>query len=228
MSTASTAPLSFGGFGGNAGFQMPSWMTPVGNAIGGASAGFPTSTTTTGSGSSQGTFQQQGTSNMFGSSTPTFDPVADSLRKHLIDSSLTNLYSDTDLSGYKAQGLDTINRGTDANKAAIDATLASRGLSYSPMAATSEISNQLAGQGQKSQFVNNIPLLQQQIYQQKLAAALNVFRSNPYGTDVSQSGSTDSSGSQDQTYNNQQKTTSGGGIGGILSGIGSALALGGI
>lgn len=133
--------------------------------------------------------------------TPTYDPTTERLRQQLIAAQQANLGKDVDLSGYQSQGLSTINQGYDAANKALQQTLASRGLTYSPMAGSSTAALNTARIGQGIQFQNQIPLLAQQLYQQKLASALQTFAANPYSV----------SGQQ-----NQKSTQSGGGL---LSGV---------
>lgn len=151
------------------------------------------------------TTNTKGSSNTNYSQTPTYDPAAESLRQQLINSQIGNLNKDTDLSGYTSQGLQTINQGYDAANNALQQTLAARGLSYSPLAgaSTAALGTQRIGAG--INFQNQVPLLQQQLLQQKLASALQTFASMPYSV----------SGQQNQT-SQSQSTQSGGGL---LSGL---------
>lgn len=138
------------------------------------------------------------TSNQY-SQTPTYDPATEGLRQQLIQAQQNNLNKDVDLSGYTSSGLSTINQGYDAANKALQQTLASRGLTYSPIAgsSTAALGTQRIGAG--INFQNQIPLLAQQIYQQKLASALQTFAANPYSV----------SGTQNQTQSG----------GGLLSGL---------
>lgn len=131
--------------------------------------------------------------------TPTYDPAAEGLRQQLIQAQQANLGKDIDLSGYQSQGLQTINQGYDAANKALQQTLSARGLTYSPMAgsASAALGTQRIGAG--IQFQNQIPLLAQQLYQQKLQSALQTFASMPY------------------SVTGQQKQTASGG--GLLSGL---------
>lgn len=131
--------------------------------------------------------------------TPTYDPATEGLRQQLIQAQQSNLGKDIDLSGYQSQGLQTINQGYDAANKALQQTLSARGLTYSPMAgsASAALGTQRIGAG--IQFQNQIPLLAQQLYQQKLQSALQTFASMPY------------------SVTGQQKQTASGG--GLLSGI---------
>src|SRR6266478_9190315 len=75
----------------------------------------------------------------------------------------SDLYNtSTDLSGYKQQGLKNINTGSDLASKVIQNSLASRGLSYSPAAATATTQNELNRVGQGSTFLSQVPLLQRQ------------------------------------------------------------------
>lgn len=155
-------------------------------------------------GSSQTTNTSGTTSSQYGQ-TPTYDPAAESLRQALISGQISNLGKDVDLSGYTSSGLQTINQGYDAANKALQQTLASRGLTYSPVAgsSTAALGTQRIGAG--INFQNQIPLLAQQLYQQKLQGALQTFASMPYSV----------SGQQNQQT--QGKSTQSGG--GLLSGL---------
>ena len=127
-----------------------------------------------------GLFGSTTRSNTNYSQTPTYDPAAEGLRQQLINSQMANLNKDVDLSGYQSQGLQTINQGYDAANKALQQTLASRGLTYSPVAgsSTAALGTQRIGAG--INFQNQIPLLANQLYQQKLQSALQTFASMPY------------------------------------------------
>lgn len=172
-----------------------------------ASATSPGNSTTTSSGTTS--TNAQGNFN----SAPVFDPQTDALRQQIIKSLMGNLNEDVDLKGYESQGLQTINQGSEAAKTALQQTLASRGLTYSPMAgaATANLETQRIGQGVN--FQNQLPLLKQQLYQQKLQQALQGFSAMPYG----QSGQQSQSGSQNTNTNSNTVTKQPGS--GLLSGI---------
>lgn len=135
--------------------------------------------------------------------TPTYDPTAENLRQTIINASIGNLSKDPNLAGYQSQGLETINQGYDSAQKALQQTLAARGLSYSPIAASSTAALDTSRIGAGIQFQNQLPLLQQQLFQQRLAQALQTFAAQPYSI----------SGFQNQQY--QQKSQSGG----LLSGL---------
>lgn len=140
-----------------------------------------------------GLFGSSTTMNTNYNQTPTYDPATEGLRQQLISAQQANLSKDTDLSGYQSQALQTNNAGYGAANQALQQTLASRGLTYSPMAgsATAALGTQRIGAGINIQ--NQIPLLQQQMYQQKLQSALQTFAANPYSVSGKQN-STQSGG----------------------------------
>lgn len=180
---------------------------------------FGSTTKTSTSGSSSGTTSgtSSGTGGLTYGQTPTYDPEAEKLRQGLISGVLNNLGSDTNLSGYTSQGLGTINQGYDAANKALQQTLASRGLSYSPMAgsSTAQLGTQRIGAG--IQFQNQIPMLQQQLLQSKLAQALQAFTAMPYSVTGQQQTQQNQqfNQNQNQQFNQNQKQSGGG----LLSGL---------
>lgn len=118
---------------------------------------------------------------------------------------------DTDLTGYTGQGLQQINQTAGVGDKMSQNILAARGLSNSPYAAALTNQNNNNRLNQSSQFLNQIPLLQQQLRQQAIQTAISGSQAIPFGTTTD--GSTHS-------------VQSGGGtnpIGGALSGAGAAL-----
>lgn len=93
----------------------------------------------------------------------TLSPEAAGLSPMIADLIKKRLSSSADLSGYKAQGLQTINSNFNGARTGLNAELTARGLSDSP-AAVSPIAN-LQGQraNSMSQLVNSIPMLQRQL-----------------------------------------------------------------
>lgn len=200
--------------------KIGSGVSGLGGLGAGIAGGMGGTTTTKGTNTTNGTSSQNGTFN----TTPVFDPATEGLRQQLIKSVLGNLGTDTDMSGYLSGALQTNNQGFDAAKTALGQTLAQRGLTYSPVsgAAMGNLDTQRIGAGIGIQ--NQIPLLQQQMYQQKLQQALQTFGAMPYG----QSGTSSQNGATSQTQNvdmSQTTKPSGGIFGGIMEGLG---ALGGM
>lgn len=181
-------------------------------------------------------------------STPNLSPDIQALINKL-----TGAYSNLrtpDMGGYQAAGLANINRNADLQSQSVNNIMAARGLSTSPVAATSAANVESQRFGDTTSFMNTIPLL---AYQQNLAnlgAAGQFASSVPYGTTTtgqsSQTGqqvggggqgssSTNTQGSQfnqgSQNYNKTnttqdqtQKKSSGGGWAGTLAGLAGVAA----
>lgn len=246
-------------------FNLPG-LNPVqstGAILGGAGAlagAFPTVSSGSGSGSGQttssGNTSTSGTTNVNqliqflqnlqthtgtqGTSTsiPLLSPETSAFLANLMGrySSLTS----PSLTGYQAQQTQNINASSDAQQKAVDAIMASRGLSTSPVAATSAANIQQNRLNQINQVKENLPILQNQLDLANLGAATSLFSVIPKGTygitsgtsDTSQtggttqqqSGTTNTAGTtstnqtQQQQYNQQSNQQQGGGVGGALSG----------
>ncbi len=121
-----------------------------------------------------------------GSSAPVYDPANQQLRDTLIDYYRRSLDDDTDLSGYKANGLATISSAGRARTNMIKNSLASRGLSYSPVAALAPAQSESARISDSAQFINTIPMLAQQLKQQRLNDASTFQRGLPTGQSFTQ------------------------------------------
>jgi len=120
----------------------------------------------------------------------------------------------TDLTGYEGQGLQQINQNAGVADKMSQNILAARGLSNSPYAAFMTNQNNNNRLNQSSQFINQIPLLQQQLRQQAIQQAISGSQAIPFGSTVTGSSSTSGTSTQ-----------SGGGspVAGALSGAGAAL-----
>lgn len=196
----------------------------IGSAIlGGASAALGSPTTNTTQKINQNT-QTSGNQLQQGYTTPNYDPATLALRNQLMTAYGNSIQGDTDLSGYQAAGQSQINQNADAQTQAISNGLAARGLSYSPIAAIAPAMSNQSRIAQQSQFQNSIPLLQQQLMQQKLAAASGFLKGLPVGTDTSQYNQ-NAQGVQvnaDNTTTSGSKASAGSALGaglGILAGL---------
>jgi len=147
-----------------------------------------------------------------GSSTPTLDPYNQQLRDTLIDYYRRSLDDDTDLSGYKANGLATITSAGKARTNMIKNSLASRGLSFSPQAALAPAMSESARIGDSAQFINTVPMLAQQLKQQRLNDAANFQRGLPVGTSTV---GTDTGRTQMAGTNVQPGNPAGGAVGNL-------------
>lgn len=200
------------------------WTAAIGAGLGALGGLFPKTTTTNTSSNTNSTQDQSAQFQSGGSTTPTFDPATDALRKQLISMQQANLSDDTDLSGYTAGGLQQINQGAAASKLALQQSLAARGLSYSGGPAETQL--EVGRFGQSANFMNSIPLLRQQMLQSKLQSALDTFKANPYGTTFQQSGTSGSHATGSSSTQGTSTTKSGGGLGGLFGGLAGAFGSG--
>jgi hypothetical protein len=113
--------------------------------------------------------------------TPTMDPIQGAIRDYLLGQFGNRVKDGTDLSGYAGQGLRQINQGGDARTRAIQNIMASRGLSFSPIAGKTLAAADSERIGQQVNFANTLPLLKRQMQGEDLAAFANFFRSLPTG-----------------------------------------------
>ena len=167
-------------------------------------------------GAFQGGPQKQATQqNTTQSQTPVISSNVQPLQTGILGSALSGL-SAPNMAGYTSSGMQNIAQQGQANQNILNNTLAARGLTYSSPLATAESTGIQQNTGnQQNQFLNSVPLVQQQLLQQNLAGAVNAFRANPYGT----------TGTQNITGNGSI-TPSGGILGGLVSGLGTGLAMG--
>lgn len=208
----------------------------IGSAIGGLAGLFgggkqqktTTSGTISNTGSTSNTSSGEFNTANQNTTTPNLTPLQQSLIKQFTGTAQNLNTQAADLSGYKAQGLQDINDTSNAANQILARNLASRGLSFSPAATTAQTQQQLAEAGQRSQFLNSIPLLQRQLQQQSLQQLMQAFQVIPTGQTTSgyQQGSTDQ-----QQYGTSQNTqtqqgtnlVSGNPLGGLFSGLGGGL-----
>lgn len=191
--------------------------------LGGLFGNRPKTYTTDQTGSSTGTTDASQYQDFY--SNPTYDPYSDALRRGMIQNTLNYMQTDPDLTGYTAQGLQQINQSGSALKQSIADTLASRGLSYSPIAGSALTSADINRVQQGNQFINQIPLLRQQLQQQKMSDIVNTFRALPYGTSGSSVGR--NLGTQSQNFSQHGTSTDPGNqTGGFLAGLGGGLGFG--
>lgn len=122
-------------------------------------------------------------------------------------SQATNGNTQDDLSAYRAQGMQTINDSFAPQDKAIDNNIASRGLSFSPIAAALKSQSSNSRIAQQNQFQNQLPLLKRQWDQQQFQNLLQSFQTLPTATT--------STSTQPQSQ-----------IGGAISGLGSGLFAG--
>lgn len=251
---------------------------PILGAVGGALGGlFPQKSTQTTQTQQQGGQASSGSSNVFnqtdvqnyinnlirsgqtgtqtgattGTTAPNLSPQAQALISNLTQKYMT--LAPPSMTGYGAQQTSNINQAADTQEQAINALMASRGLSTSPVAATAQAGIEQNRLNQVTSMLQQLPILQQQMNLQNLAAAGGFAASIPYGqtTAGTSQAASDTSGYQNQTggsetlgTNNTQsnfantlmnwlnslsttKGSAGGGIGGLISGLIAGGLLGG-
>lgn len=154
---------------------------------------------------------------------PEYDALTGGLRGNLANMYLQRAQSVPDfMRNYQAQGLENINQSSDALRSNLSSILASRGLSYSPAAATAETGLEGGRISQQLGFQNQLPLVQDQLQQQRLGDLSNFFARLPVGQTGGAAGTSlgDFTGTSSGTSTG---TTSipgnmlGGGFGGISS-----------
>ena len=150
--------------------------------------------------------------NSSSTSTPNIGADQQSLEDQFTQGITQQLNAANDMSGYTGQGLQQINQTAGVGDKMSQNILAARGLSNSPYAAALTNQNNNNRLNQSSQFLNQIPLLQQQLRQQAIQQAISGSAAIPYGS---------------STTGTQNTTQTGGGgsapIAGALSGAGAAL-----
>jgi len=209
--------------------------TQTSGTIGNTQQGTFNQTGTT-TGSTTGTNQQQ-----FGSQTVNqhnLSPFQQMLAQRFTSGAGKLADQAADLTGYTAGGLQDINSGANANNLIQQRMLESRGLAFSPAAATAETQNLANTQNKRSQFLQQVPLLQRQLQERANTGLEQAFSTLPVDTTsttaggssgtssgtstgtTEQSGSTSQSGTQTQQGTN---LVSGNPMGGLFSGLGAGL-----
>lgn len=188
--------------------------------LAGGAGALGSSGTTTTNGSSTLSGSSSGTSS--GSTTPNLSPEQQQIARAYGDATVNNINQGTNLDPYKFQQMNQIAGQGNNNAATIANSLASRGLSYSPAAATSLTQNELNTGNQQSQFLAGLPLLQHQLQQSNIAQGISGFSALPTATSFN--GST--SANQNETQNTNQTTkVQQNPWAGLLSGLGAGLGL---
>lgn len=165
----------------------------------------------------ESSFNQTGTST--NTSTPNLSPEQKQLQDVFVRALIDRYNTGTDLSGYAAGGLRSINQSSDAANKLVGNILAARGLTYSPYAASVLGQGEVNRVGQQASFLNTLPLLSRQLQGEDIAGLVSGFSAIPTG--YTTTGTTTQSGA------NKQKGTQlipGNMLGGFFSGLGQGLA----
>lgn len=197
---------------------MAGFVLPIISGLAGLFGGGQQQKTTTSSNQTGSQQQQYGSS---GTTTPNLSPFQQQLAQMFTKGTMDQFQGGTNLAPYTAQGLQQIQGQGTAQGKTISNILASRGLSYSPAAATSQIQNTLNTGNQMNSFLQGVPLLQHQLQQGNLQQLMQAFGVQPTGVTTDQSGQ--SSGTSQQ-QGQQTQTTSGNPLAGLFGGVGSAVA----
>ncbi len=113
---------------------------------------------------------------------PVLDANGNALENQFADDAINmDKAGGPDLSGYTANGLQQINNGANIKQKLLQNTLASRGLSFSPAAATATGNADADRLAQSSQFLSSVPLLKRQFQQQNLQQLMTAFGIIPKG-----------------------------------------------
>ena len=172
----------------------------------------------------QNGFQQQqssGLSQTSGSTTPSTNPLQQSLA-NLFTSGAQNQYNQsTNLQPYTTQQLGSIQAGGQQSSQALQNAIAARGLSFSPAAANAQTMNTLNTGNQMQGFLQQVPLLQKQLQSQSLQQLMSAFATQPTG--VNTMGSTWQSGNSSGSSTGSG-TVNGNPMGGLFGGLGAGLA----
>lgn len=169
--------------------------------------------------------------------TPNIDPTTQALLEQIKSGYASQLGTDTDLSGYAANQTEGINNQSQLQQKALSESLAARGIT-GPAAATAIANADAQRFSGITTLKNSIPLMAQQLQQQKLQAAGGFANSTLQGSTQSGFNNTGNNTSSQQinqnfgttdTQSNESGTgsssgNSGGGIGGLAGGLGPILA----
>lgn len=115
-------------------------------------------------------------------STPTITPEYKTLADLLRGRAEQRLRSSTDLGGYAASGISGINDVYGNVGQTLNNSLTARGLATSPVAATVDTNLQTARAGSIAQLLNSLPLLQRQLQNEDMSAALGLIDNLGRGT----------------------------------------------
>lgn len=129
------------------------------------------------------------------------------------------------MQGYVGTGLKNINTGSDIRQQLLQQQLASRGLSFSPMAANAQTQLQGERVGAGVNFMNTVPLLQRQFQTEDIENLMKFFQGLPTGSSTTGSRTGTSS-----TSTNEKTTAPGNMLGGLFTGAAAPFAtyLGGL
>lgn len=115
-----------------------------------------------------------------GSSQPLYDDTQLAARDDIFRRLLGRLNTDPSMAGYSAEGLQNINNTSDARQQVLQGILSARGIN-GPQAAYAMGNQESNRLSQQTQFLNQIPLLRDELQRRNLTDYTNFFRSLPVG-----------------------------------------------
>lgn len=159
-----------------------------------------------------------------GQNTPVYDPITETVRNTLLNYMQQQLFSDPNMSGYTSQGLAANNAASAARTRNLNFILSARGLNTSPVATGALINEQGQRASANAGLLQQVPLLAEQIRQQKLNQFNSFFSSLPVGQkqDTSSASSGYSSGNVSGTSTGPYNPANP--LAGGFSSLGTALA----
>jgi hypothetical protein len=199
---------------------MASFVLPLVSGLAGLFGSKKTSTTNS---SSNTTNENQSQNQFQNSNNINLNPLQQGLANNFSNAANTQLNNATNLTPYTESGLQGIQGQGQANETALNANLASRGLSSSPAAATALTQNTLNTGNQEQNFMSQIPLLQSQLENQAIQTGEGALTSQGIATS-----SNGTSGGTTLSQGGQQGTSTTTGsvnpLAGLLGGLGAGLA----
>lgn len=152
------------------------------------------------------------------------DEVAGLLKNPLLAAYSNRLREGTSpfMDAYRAQGLRSINQGASARQRILQNLYASRGLQWSPAAATAEAGSEANRVGNIINFQTGLPLIEEELRSNRLGEASRFLASLPIGqrSSYSQRATGRTTGTQTGT-----QTMPGNMLGGAFGGAAGSLAL---
>lgn len=192
---------------------MGSFILPIISGLAGLFGGQPKQQTSTTNSSSNST------GNFNSLNAPQLNSNQNDLMNSFTNDAINRDNKPIDLSGFTAGGLQTINDGADLKSKIISNSLASKGLSFSPAAAFSQVQPQSDRIDQSTQFLNTVPLIQKQLQDQNFQNLLSAFKTIPTATETNGASASNTTGSQTTTGTSPNNS-----IAGALGGLGAGLA----
>lgn len=159
----------------------------------------------------------------YGTSRPELTQQQQDLLDQIVGKSTANLNEDVDLKGYQAGQTGQINNLVNIQKKAAEEQLAARGITGGPALATSQNNIDAGGFAERIKLAQGIPLLKNQIQQQKIASASDVFSRIPTETKYENYGNTQNQFTN-TTNSSGSATDPGNMLGGLFGNLGQVLA----